>query len=134
MSRLLVLLLLLVIQSCDKNPYGKGMNSYNKHCADCHGIDGVGLAALIPPLKNSDYLREQQDKIACIIRNGLDTSITVNQKVFDFQKMPPNDKLDEIEIANIINFINNAWGNKREFIEPQVIIDQLKECTIIPTH
>jgi len=122
------LFVLFLFTSCDRNPYGKGMKIYNEHCAVCHADDGTGLQGLIPPIKNSDYLIKHQDDIACIIRHGLDSTITVNNVVFDAQKMPANEILDDIAITNLINFINNAWGNKGKFVTTKKIQADLAKC------
>lgn len=119
---------LLALAGCKNNPYGKGMVLYRTHCADCHGLDGLGLEALIPPLRKSDYLMSHQEQLACMLQNGLKDTITVNGKIYDFQKMPPNKRLDDISITNIINFINNAWGNKKEYVQIKEVRQALKKC------
>ncbi len=121
--------LFFLLGSCDSNPYGKGMKIYNKHCAVCHNEDGNGLQGLIPPIRQSDYLVKHQDDLACIIRFGLDTTITVNNVVYDMQQMPANDILDDIAITNLINFINNAWGNEGKFVTPKKIKADLEKCS-----
>ncbi|HHB78531.1 MAG TPA: cytochrome c [Saprospiraceae bacterium] len=122
------LLAIIFLGACDNNPYGKGMKIYNKHCAVCHADDGNGLQGLIPPIRQSDYLHIHQNDLACIIRHGLDSVITVNGVVYDLQKMPANDILDDIAITNLINFINNAWGNKEEFVTVEKIKADLSRC------
>jgi len=119
---------LLFFVACDSNPYGKGMKIYNKQCAVCHNEDGNGLKGLIPPIRQSDFLLHHQDDLACIIRHGLDTTITVNNVVYDMQQMPANEILDDIAITNVINFINNAWGNKGKFVTTEKIKRDLGKC------
>ncbi len=123
-----LLITLFFFASCDDNPYGKGMKIYNKQCAVCHNEDGNGLQGLIPPIRQSDYLTKHQDDLACIIRHGLDTTITVNNVVYDMQQMPANEILDDIAITNLINFINNAWGNKGKFVTTEKIKKDLEQC------
>ena len=104
------------------------MKIYQDHCAVCHAADGTGLQGLIPPIRQADYLIQNQKDLACIIRQGLDTAITVNNTVYDMQVMPPNDLLNDIAITNLINFINNAWGNKGEFVTVEKVTADLKRC------
>lgn len=104
------------------------MKIYNKQCAVCHNEDGNGLKGLIPPIRQSDFLLTHQDDLACIIRRGLDTTITVNNVVYDMQQMPGNDILDDIAITNLINFINNAWGNEGQFVTTEKIKADLAKC------
>ena len=41
----LIALFFLFLFSCNslQNPYKEGKYSYEKHCADCHGVQGEGL-------------------------------------------------------------------------------------------
>jgi len=126
--KVFLMLALFFFVSCESNPYGKGMKIYNDQCAVCHNEDGNGLQGLIPPIRQADYLLNHQDDLACIIRHGLDTTITVNNVVYDMQQMPANDNLDEIAITNLINFINNAWGNKGKFVTTEKVKQDLEKC------
>jgi len=122
----LVFCLGLLLASCGTNNYRQGESLYKAQCANCHMDDGTGLAKLIPPLVNSNFLKENQDLIPCIIRHGLSGDITVNGTVYH-QEMP-GQKYTEFQINNIINYINSAWGNDY----PSVIItqtnDRLEKC------
>ncbi len=42
--------------------------------------------------------------------------------------MPPIQNLSQIEIANILNYTLNAWGNKHKFITPEEIKSITKNC------
>ncbi len=71
--------------------------------------DGSGLAALIPPIAKADFYADNQDKIACIIINGLKDSILVNGVKYGQEMEGIN--LTPIQITNIINYMNQAWEN-----------------------
>ncbi len=123
-SRILFLLFLssgMAIYGCKNKTYSQGERLYTAHCANCHMEDGKGLAKLIPPLANSDYLKLNQDLIPCIIRNGQSGEITVNGTIYN-QEMP-GEKYTDIQINNMINYINTAWGNDI----PTVTITDTKE-------
>lgn len=116
----------LLFIKCKDKTYGQGERLYIAHCGNCHMEDGTGLAKLIPPLANSDYLKLNQDLIPCIIRHGQKGEITVNGTLFN-QEMP-GEKYTDIQINNMINYINTAWENK---IPPVSIIEtqkRLKAC------
>lgn len=130
MSRLVILSLVSVLMSCGFNKpkeeswqmtrqarirleqyvvQGKGL--FTKHCSACHQDSGEGLASLYPPLKQSDYLLEDIPRAACIIKNGLVESIKVNGKPYS-QMMPGLAHLTPLEIAEILTYITNSWGNE----------------------
>ncbi|MFT6336716.1 MAG: mono/diheme cytochrome c family protein [Halioglobus sp.] len=88
--------------------------------------DGVGLAKLIPPLANSDYLKDNQDKIACILRNGQNGEVMVNGVMYN-QEMPGK-KYTEVQITNIINYINNEWGNDYGVVRLEDCTKAIRNC------
>ena len=88
--------------------------------------DGNGLAKLIPPLTNSDYLKENQNKIACILRNGQKGKVIVNNVLYN-QEMPGK-KYTEVQITNIINYINHAWGNDYGVVSLEESTIALRNC------
>ncbi len=99
---------------------------YQANCASCHMDQGEGLKKLIPPLAEADYLA-QTEKLACIIRNGMEGEVIVNGVSYN-QPMPSNETLSEIEITNLINYIRNEWGNKHPYLSPQEVKKHLEEC------
>ncbi|MBX2902912.1 MAG: cytochrome c [Chitinophagales bacterium] len=99
---------------------------YKKHCADCHGIAGEGIKQLIPPLKNADMAMEHFDSIACWIRNGMNGAIVVNGKEYD-QMMYPI-KLNEVETANILNYMAKEFFNSTRHVSAAEMATQLKQC------
>ncbi len=81
-----------------------GYELYQKNCANCHGDDGAGLAKLIPPLKNSDYLITYKDSLQSIIRKGIQKPIVVNGIAYSYP-MPASPKITDSEAESIIQFI-----------------------------
>lgn len=105
----------------------QGRLLYKQHCANCHQNNGSGLGKLIPPLAKSDFLQKKPEKVACIIRWGMDGPITVNGVEYN-QPMPANPQLKDIEIAEIATYILNAWGNREGFVSVQQAQEWLKSC------
>lgn len=105
-SKNVVVLFVLIyvgFSACDYKPRNQGRSVYRQHCENCH-LGGEGLAALIPPVENSDYVVDHKEELACIIRNGMSGSITVNGIEYD-SEMPGNTKLSEVELTNLIHYI-----------------------------
>ena len=119
--------LFIALYSCQDQPFKQGEILYTNFCANCHMEDGSGLAGNIPPLAGSDYLKNNQVFTACIIRYGQSDTIMVNGIPY-FQPMAGIPKLSQFEIANIINFINQAWGNDYGFVKLEDIRQQLADC------
>ncbi len=113
----------------DQNKYQKyliqGRDLYKTNCASCHQTDGNGLKKLIPPLANSDYLKANQVESIKLIRNGATKPITVNGIAYT-PTMPAHPHLTNLEIAEIITYINNSWGNEFGFVDGKLVGEYLK--------
>lgn len=120
-------LLAIVLVNCGKTSYRQGQNLYVQYCANCHMDNGQGLGKLIPPLANADWLRDNQTKVACLIRNGINEQIVVNDTTYN-QAMEGIKELSEFQIANVINYINHAWGNDFGIAKVPEIREQLAGC------
>ncbi len=109
------------------SPNKQGENLYLANCATCHGDNGEGLRNLYPPLADADYLKLHRSELSCIIKNGMTHPIVVNGKNFHMP-MPAADKLNAVEIHNILNYICNSWDNEMEYFTPKEVESQLKKC------
>lgn len=99
-----------IITACGKTEYAQGENLYLQHCANCHMEDGAGLRRLIPPLAGADYLEKYPGRVVRGIHYGMEGPMVVNGVTYN-QPMPGNEALSEFQIVNIVNYINQAWGN-----------------------
>ena len=113
--------------ACNVNPYQEGQRLYKIHCENCHMQDGKGLRGLIPPLAKSDYLSNYKEQIPCIIRNGIQGEIIVNDTTYNTE-MAGIPELSDVQINNIINYINFAWNNDLEASNVKDIKRYLKNC------
>ena len=87
-----------------------GKRVYEANCQACHQAGGEGIPGAFPPLAQSDYLNADPMRGVSAIVNGLTGPITVNGKTFN--GVMPAMRLTDAEIANVITFILNNWGNK----------------------
>lgn len=133
-SCLFLFIMAMIIQSCQnedsityKRYYVNGKGLYEKNCQNCHGADGKGLGTLYPPLTDSTYLMTNKKKLACIIRNGQSEQITINNVAYQGQ-MPANNTLADIDIAQIIVYITNSFGNKQGHYDQAEVAKDLAAC------
>jgi mono/diheme cytochrome c family protein len=87
----------------------RGKLVYNDMCITCHLADGKGVPKAFPPLADSDYLRENQDKSITGIKKGMSGKIVVNGITYNSVMSPLG--LTDQEVADVANYINNSWGN-----------------------
>lgn len=90
----------------------QGSEIYRKDCAVCHKKNGAGKGSRIPPLAQSDFLLTKTDESIRGIKYGQEGEITVNGIVYDKVMKPL--KLSNREIADVMNYILNSWGNRAE--------------------
>jgi nitrite reductase (NO-forming) len=83
---------------------------FNGTCSVCHQLNGQGLPNVFPPLAKSDFLVANKLRAAHIALNGLQGPVTVNGNTFN-SVMPPMSQLNDDEIANILTYVLNSWGN-----------------------
>ncbi|TDQ11296.1 c-type cytochrome [Pedobacter metabolipauper] len=108
--------------------YTNGRDIYIKNCQNCHGVNGEGLGALTPGLTDSIFLKENKQKIACIIKYGMDSTITINGQQFE-DKMPDFNTLANIDLAQLIVYVTNSFGNKQGMYTPEQVAADLKKCS-----
>ncbi len=120
-------MLVLLVAACGKTQYRQGQALYVQHCANCHMESGKGLGALIPPLAASDWLAANQNQLACLIKNGMEGPIVVNDTTYN-QLMPGVEGISEFQIVNIVNYINHAWGNDYGLITVAAVRQALEAC------
>jgi nitrite reductase (NO-forming) len=79
-------------------------------CSTCHQDTGQGIPNVFPPLAKSDFLLADKNRAIGIVLNGLSGAVTVNGATYD-SVMPPMSQLNDDEIANILTYALNSWGN-----------------------
>ncbi len=94
----------------------QGYLLYKQHCANCHGKQGQGLNELYPPLAGT---RLSATRMACLIRYGSSPSNVPNatDTAIFTPTMPDHLPLRPIQVAEIITFVQNAWGNYQHYPE-----------------
>ena len=107
-----------------------GQAIYVDNCSACHTATGAGLPGLFPPLKTNPVV-------------GGKDSISLIQTVLEGGKSAATDhapigtampafgwKLSDAEVADVITYIRNSWGNTAPAISTSdVHITRQKDCT-----
>jgi nitrite reductase (NO-forming) len=79
-------------------------------CSVCHQGNGAGLPGVFPPLAKSDYLSGDVQRAVGVVLHGLSGKLTVNGQEYN-SVMPPMTQLNDDEVANILTYVLNSWGN-----------------------
>ena len=103
----------------------RGSAIYTDFCMQCHMADGKGVAETFPPLAKADYLNEQTTASIKAVKYGLQGEIVVNGKTY--QSAMPKPGLYDDEIADVMNFILNSWGNEHAELITEETVSAITE-------
>lgn len=108
-----------------------GAEIYQDFCVQCHLPTGVGVSGVFPPLKDSDFLHNNIDISIAGLKYGLKGKIVVNDE--EYNGIMASQGLDNEEIADVMNYILNSWGNS---YTGQITTEQVELIseTILPTE
>ena len=97
-------------------------------CSVCHQGNGAGLPGVFPPLAKSDFLGADTRRAIGVVLHGLSGKVTVNGQEYN-SVMPPMTQLNDDEVANILTYVLNSWGNPGG----RISIDEVKQQRAAPT-
>ncbi|MBV6498618.1 MAG: hypothetical protein CJBNEKGG_00844 [Prosthecobacter sp.] len=110
------------LDAAAKKQFLAGQEVYHREgsCMTCHRGDGNGLAPAFPPIAKSAWLTDK-DRAIKIVLYGLMGPIEVNGQKFDGQvpMTPFAGMLKDDEIANVLTFVRNHFGNQHGPVSAQ---------------
>ena len=94
----------------------RGETVYDVNCVACHQTEGQGIAGIFPALAGSEIALYEKDRHIEILMEGV-SGAAMNS--FDY--------LSEVELAAVITYTRQAWGNAEsgdgEIVIPKDIVD-----------
>jgi mono/diheme cytochrome c family protein len=103
----------------------RGETIYEDFCVVCHMAKGEGVPGAFPPLAGSDYLLNNRKGSIHAVKYGQEGELVVNDITYN-NIMTPLYLTDE-EVADVMNYILNSWGNKGEFVSVEEVKSVKKE-------
>jgi mono/diheme cytochrome c family protein len=87
-----------------------GEKLYKGSCVACHELDGSGAPRIYPPLPGNANL-QSADPLSTIriVLDGAETITT--PRAPNTGSMPGYAKMSDQEVADVVTYIRNAWGN-----------------------
>jgi mono/diheme cytochrome c family protein len=99
----------------------RGKAVYSRTCIACHQPTGLGLPPVFPPLAGSEWVSKDASIAVRNIVNGMTGPVTVKGVTYT-SMMPPVAGLSDKDIADVVTYVNNSWGNAG----PSVTEDEVK--------
>ena len=103
----------------------RGKELYKESCITCHLANGEGVKGTFPPLAKADFLTKYPEKSIHAVKFGMNGAIKVNGVDYN-NAMPPSGFADD-EIADVMNYIRNSFGNKNSEIVTEKMVAAVKE-------
>ena len=99
----------------------RGQGLYIDQCAGCHMEDGAGQRGVFPPLKGSAIVQARDPMTAIsIVLNGA-KMVTTPTKPTGITMPPFAWKLSDAEIADVVNYVRNAIGNRAPLTDASTV-------------
>ena len=94
----------------------RGQEVYEKNCVSCHMAEGQGIPGIFPALAGSEIALYDKDRHIEILMEGVQGAA---MNSFDY--------LSEVELAAVITYSRQAWGNAEkgdvEVVVPKDIVE-----------
>ena len=103
------------------DPMVLGKRIYN-NCISCHQADGLGVEGNYPPLVGSDWVLGSPVRLSAILLHGLEGEIVVLGETYN-DVMPAWSHFDDLQIASVLTYVRNSWGNEAEPVAEALVSD-----------
>ncbi len=124
------------LRGADKKAYKLGAQIYQResHCATCHQTHGKGSPNVYPPLVDSPWVTGSEDRLIKMTLHGVWGKMTVKGKTYDPSRgVPPmtafRSLLKDDELAAVLTFVRNTWGNKAPSVKASAVARVRKETS-----
>ena len=98
-----------------KETLERGKKVYTTYCLSCHQADGSGVPKLNPPLIKTTWVLGDKKKLINTVLNGMDELIEVDGEEYE-NVMPAQAFLKDDQIADVLTYVRNSFGNKASAI------------------
>lgn len=102
-----------------------GEKIYEVYCGSCHQRDGEGATGRFPPLSKSSWVTGNKKRLINIVLKGLEGPIEVNGESYE-GTMPQHSFLSDREIATVLTYIRQNFGNKASEVKAEEVSAERK--------
>jgi mono/diheme cytochrome c family protein len=98
----------------------RGKKVYFEQCLSCHQADGLGVQNMNPPLVKTKFILGDKYQLIQIVLNGMSGETEINGDIYH-NVMAPHRDLSDQQIADVLTYIRNNFGNKASLITPVMV-------------
>lgn len=100
-----------------KSSITRGNTVYTQYCLTCHQVDGSGVPNLNPPLIQTKWTLGPKTILIEQVLKGSSGKVEIDGETFH-NTMPPLAKLTDQQIADVLTYVRNNFGNKASIVTP----------------
>lgn len=114
------------LEGAAKELFVQGEEIYNRegYCVTCHQPDGLGLSASqFPPLAGQEWVTGNKERLIKLTLKGMMGPLELENKSYPGQvpMTPFGGMLNDEEVASVLTFVRNTFGNKADPITPEKV-------------
>jgi mono/diheme cytochrome c family protein len=114
------------LEGAERQLFIRGKEIYDREgfCITCHQAEGEGLdGSGFPPLAGTEWASGSEERLIKLTLKGLLGPIDVLGKSYPGQvpMMPFEGLLDDDEMAAVLTYVRNAFGDKASAISPEKV-------------
>lgn len=114
-ATLLSIICLSFVQTSTPNAsIQNGKKVYETYCISCHMENGMGVEGAFPSLVKTGNLSDK-NRLVKIILLGMRGPLKINGLSFDGEMA--GIEMTDKEVADVINYIRNTWGNSAPLVQ-----------------
>jgi len=98
-----------------------GAQVYAANCVACHQATGAGLPGVFPPLAASEWVTAADKVPVNILLHGITGKLTVKDVAYSGQMPAFKEKLNDDEIAAVLNYVRSNFGNSAGKISADIV-------------
>lgn len=95
----------------------RGKEVYLMNCLACHQADGSGVPNLNPTLVKTKWVLGSKAVLVHQIIKGSQGQVEIDGDTFN-NAMPPLPHLTDQQIADVLTYVRNSFGNKASVVTP----------------
>ena len=99
-----------------------GQKLYARHCLSCHQVDGYGVPNMQPAIKGGTWVKGEPKALALFVMTGGFDSADRKEGA-SHNVMPPFRRLSDDELAGILSYIREKFGEGAPAVTPAVVAE-----------
>ncbi|MCG2460231.1 cytochrome c [Flavobacteriaceae bacterium F89] len=103
----------------------QGKVLYAEHCLSCHQEDGGGAGNMNPPLIQTSYVLGDRATLIKVLLNGMSQEEIDGESYYNV--MPSFSYLTDTDIAHVLTYVRNSFGNNASAITVEDVAEVRKE-------